>query len=75
MIHPSTIVFLLICYTAAVAKEAATDQASPQDDTKPIGGGRPVTTITVKPCPEGYELVIRANGQRGCAKEILPTNE
>jgi hypothetical protein len=40
-----------------------------------IGGGRPVTTITVKPCPDGYELVVRANGQRGCAKEIVPTRE
>jgi hypothetical protein len=60
MSRPSTIVFLLICCTAAVAKEAGTDQGSPQGDAKPIGGGRPVTTITVKPCPDGYELVIRA---------------
>jgi hypothetical protein len=75
MSRPSTIVFLLICFTAAVAKEAATDQGSPQGDAKPIGGGRPVMTIKVKPCPDGYELVIRANGQRGCAKDILPTNE
>jgi hypothetical protein len=75
MIRPSMIVFVLICCTAAVAKEAAMDQGSPQGDAKPIGGGRPVTTITVKRCPDRYELVIRANGQRGCAKDILPTNE
>jgi hypothetical protein len=70
------ILFLLLCCTAAVAKEAGTDQASPQGDAKSIGGGRPVTTITVKACPrDGYELVVRANGQRGCAKAIVAANE
>jgi len=36
---------------------------------------QPVTTTTIRRCPEGYEVVSRANGRPGCAKGILPANE
>jgi hypothetical protein len=42
---------------------------------QPHAVGRPVTTTTIKRCPEGYELIIRANGQPGWAKDIVPTYE
>ena len=58
---------------------AAPDQAPlPQSDGgigAPLGGGKPVTTTIIRRCPEGYELVTRANGRRGCAKDIVPPND
>lgn len=58
----------------AAAKEAATDNAT-QDNAKPINRGKPVTTITVKPCPDGYEFVFLVDVRRACAKDIVPANE
>jgi len=66
---------LLLSYAAASAKEATPATSSRNEVVQPIGGGQPVTTITVKRCPDGYELVIRANGRRGCAKDVLPAND
>ncbi len=60
-----------------LAKEVAPDQTPSPDDSaagRPIGGGKSVTTTIIRRCPEGYELVTRANGRRGCAKDIVPPN-
>jgi len=74
MIRASIVaLFILWCTAAVVAKDDATDQM--RGDAKPIGGGKPVSTVRIKPCPDGYELVIRVDGRRGCAKDILPANE
>ncbi len=70
-----TIAFVTLCCTAALAKEVAPDQTIPQVDARPLGDPRPVTTTIIKRCPDGYELVIRVNGRRGCAKDIVPTND
>lgn len=60
---------LACCAAGAGAKEAATDQSAP------IGGGRPVAEKIIKRCPDGYELVMRVNGQLVCAKDIVPVQE
>ena len=63
--------------TAAFAKEP--EQTEPQDApaNQPIGGGKPVKTVPIRPCPEGYEPVILTNrgDQRACAKDIVPIKE
>ncbi len=67
----------LACMPAS-AKEVAPNQTPSLDESatgRPLGGGKPVTTTTIRRCPEGYELVTRANGRRGCAKDILPPND
>jgi hypothetical protein len=71
-----TIALFLFGCAAAVAKDATTDQAPqrPQVDARPIGG-KPVTTTIIKRCPDGYELIMRVNGQLGCAKDIVPVQE
>jgi hypothetical protein len=59
------------------AKEAAPEQ-TPLDESaldQPLGGGKPVGTTIIRRCPEGYELVTRVDGRRGCAKDILPPND
>lgn len=43
-----------------------------QDD---YGGGKAVTTTIIKRCTDGRELVLRANGRYGCAKDIVPPND
>jgi hypothetical protein len=61
----------------AFAKEVAPDKMPSQDESaagQPLGGGKPVTTTIIRRCPEGYELVTRANGRRGCAKDIVQPN-
>lgn len=69
----------MLCLTAASAKEIAPDQTTSPEGVRVVGQppGRPksVTTTIIKRCPEGYELVVRANGQRACAKDIVPANE
>jgi len=66
----------VLCLAASSAAAATGDQStSPRSPSQAIGGGRPVPTITVKRCPPGYEFVVRANGRRGCAKDIVPPNE
>ena len=73
-----TTAFFVFCSAVAVAKDTAPDQTEMPASTganQPIGGGKPVTTTTIKRCPEGYELIVRVNGQRGCAKDIVPANE
>jgi hypothetical protein len=73
-----TTALFLLCYGKAIARDATPEQVAPVDSAtagQPIGRGRPVTTTTIKRCPDRYELVTRANGQRGCATDILPTNE
>lgn len=70
--------FLTLCGTAASSKEAEPDQVRAPNNTsvaQPIGGGKPVSTTIIKRCPEGYELVTRANGRHGCAKDVVPANE
>jgi hypothetical protein len=62
---------LLLCCVATAAKEAEPKDEAPA----PIGGGKPVTTTIIKRCPDGYELVIRSGGRRGCAKDIVPPND
>jgi len=68
----------ILCCTAS-AREAAPDQDSPpQSDGnigQPLGGGKAVTTTIIKRCPNDRELVIRANGTYGCAKDIVPPND
>jgi hypothetical protein len=66
----------LACMPAS-AKEVAPDQTPSLDESatgRPLGGGKPVTTTTIRRCPDGYELVARANGRRGCAKDIVQPN-
>jgi hypothetical protein len=63
---------LLLCCALASA-EAAPDQA-PEHSTEHLIRSKPAKTTINKRCPDGYELVIRANGSRGCAKEITPPN-
>jgi hypothetical protein len=33
------------------------------------------TTNKQQRCLDGYELVIRANGRRGCAKDVVPASD
>jgi hypothetical protein len=69
-----TIAFALLCLAnTALGKEAAPGQGC-SHGSPPRVIGKPVTTTTIKRCPEGYELVTRANGQPGCAKDIVPAN-
>jgi hypothetical protein len=57
-------------------KEAAFGQDNSLDATaQPLGGGHAVKTIPIKLCPEGYELVTRANRRRGCARDVLPARD
>jgi hypothetical protein len=68
---------LLCLATAALGKETEPNQAGAPDakDSQPHATGKPVTTTIIRRCPEGYELVYRVNGvERGCAKDIVPTN-
>lgn len=66
-------VALAMPYAAvALAADTAPDQPAMP---KPLSDPKPVTTTVIKRCPEGYELVTRANGRRGCAKDVLPANE
>jgi hypothetical protein len=70
-----TIALTLLCLaTAASSKETEPNQAGGTDakDSEPHATGKPVTTTKIKRCPEGYELVYRV--ERGCAKDIVPTN-
>jgi hypothetical protein len=71
-----TITLALLCLaTAASSKETEPNPGAPDvKDYEPHATGKPVTTTTIKHCPEGYELVTRANGVPGCAKDIVPTN-
>jgi hypothetical protein len=62
---------VMLCCVTASAKEAGPDQAGSQDSTRP----KSVTTKIIKRCPDGYELVIRSGGRRGCAKDVLPAND
>ena len=68
-------VLLIVCCTAS-AKEAP-DQGSRETEgnAQPLGGGKPVTTTIIKRCPNGRELIVRANGAFGCAKDIVPPND
>lgn len=72
-----TIAIAAICLaTAGLSKEADPNQSSQETpDSQPRVVGKPVTTTAIKRCPKGYELVIRANGQHGCAKDVVPANE
>jgi hypothetical protein len=74
-----TIALALLCFTTASAlgKETEPTPASAPDakDFEPHATGKPVTTTKIKRCPEGYEFVTRANGQPGCAKDIVPIND
>ena len=75
-----TIVLALLCLTTAgLGKETEPNQnqagAPDAKDSEPHATGKPVATTIIRRCPEGYELVYRINGvERGCAKDIVPTN-
>jgi hypothetical protein len=74
----AVIATLALACMPASAKEVAPDQTQSLDESaigRPLGGGKPVTTTTVRRCPEGYELVTRVNGRRGRAKDIVPPND
>ena len=67
---------LVLSCTTAPARESSPDQTpSLPGDGQPLGGGKPVTTTTIKRCPDGRELVVRVNGALGCAKDIVPPND
>ena len=68
-----TICSIVCALFLLAAATGSTDQGTSSD--RPLGGGKPVKTITIKRCPDGYELVIRTNGRRGCAKDVVPANE
>lgn len=66
-----------LSYTSGSAKEATPDQASQRQsdaEGRPVGGGKAVTITIIKRCPDRRELVIRANGAYGCAKDVVPPN-
>jgi hypothetical protein len=68
---------LLCLATSALGKETEPNPAGGPDakDSEPHATSKPVTTTKIRRCPEGYELVYRVNGvERGCAKDIVPTN-
>lgn len=70
-----TALFILCCSVASAKEAEPISQPNNAGVSQPIGGAKPVTTMTIKRCPDGYELVIRASGRRGCAKDIVPPNE
>jgi hypothetical protein len=61
--------------TAALGKESAPDQTDTQQTSADQPIPKPVTTTIIRPCPDGYELVTRHNGQHACAKDLVPANE
>lgn len=66
----------MLPYTGVSAKEVAPDQNSTSaGNNQLLGAGKPMATTIIKRCPNGRELVIRANGSYGCAKDIVPPNE
>jgi hypothetical protein len=65
---------IMLCCANASA-EAPPDQTIPLDAGRPLGDVRPVTVRIIERCPEGYKLVIRNGGRRGCAKDIVPPND
>jgi len=67
----TTIALILLC--APAMAETAPDQSGASASQS--SASKAVTTITIKRCPEGYDLVTRANGRRGCAKNVLPASE
>jgi hypothetical protein len=68
--------FTVLCLaTGASGKEGEQSQTGETSAAQPHAVGKPVTTTTIRRCPDGYELVIRADGRRGCAKDILPAND
>ena len=72
-----SIALALLCLaTAASSKETEPNPGAPDaKNYEPHATGKPVTTTIIKRCPDGYELVYRVNGvERGCAKDIVPTN-
>jgi len=72
----TAVVLILSC--VAWARAAAPDKDLPRQydgNCQPLGGGKAVTTTKIKRCPDGRELVIRANGAYGCAKDIVPPND
>lgn len=74
---PAIIAALTLACFSALGKEADPDQTPSLDENiagRPLGGGKSVTTTIIRRCPEGYELVTRANGRLGCAKGIVSPN-
>jgi hypothetical protein len=65
----------LVILRTTIEGHPSTSGDPAQGVNQPIGGSKPVTTTIVKRCPDGYELVIRANGGRGRAKDIVPAND
>jgi len=57
--------------TDAAAKEATSDTDYSIRYTLPLGRGKPATATIIRRCTDGRELVIRANGALGCAKDIV----
>ena len=68
-------VLVLSCATALALKLSPDQTPSLPGDGRPLGGGKPVATTTIKRCPDGRELVVRLNGALGCAKDIVPPND
>ena len=65
-------IFLLVASAGAETDQNGVPEAK---EAQPHLIGKPVTTMTIKRCPEGYEPVTRYNGQHACAKDLLPLNE
>jgi hypothetical protein len=62
--------------TAAFGKEPEQPESQATQSNVPHAAGKPVTTTKIRRCPEGYEVIYRADGrERGCAKDIVPTND
>jgi hypothetical protein len=74
---PLTAIIAVLALTCMPASAKDTPDQTPSQDERnqSSGGGKPVTTTIIRRCPEGYELVIRANGRRGCATNIVPTTD
>ncbi len=68
-------VLVLSCATAPALESSPDQTPSSPGDGQPLGGGKPVTTTTIKRCPDGRELVVRVNGALGCAKDIVPPKD
>jgi hypothetical protein len=66
---------LVLSFTTTATPETSPDQTPPTPtDNVPLGGGKPVTTKVIKRCSDGRELVLRADGRYGCAKDVVPPN-
>jgi hypothetical protein len=75
MIRALPVTFAVLLFAGSAHAETDQNGTPEQKDAQPHATGKPVTTMKIKRCPDGYEIVTLVNGQRACAKDIVPVNE